>query len=236
MKRMLVGVGLAAAVAALAGCGSDSGAARALEGMLPRLIGPANRFEVRASRVSGDRVGSARVWATRLQTDDGLVVDHALLDLTDLRFNRERRELLGVGRAEFTADVLQEHLNLYLQKPTSLVRGLRIRLTPQGAQVRGSADIPGVRLPITPESVMDGKLQVDELGRLTFDPYRIRVAGVEVPSVAAKLLATQINPLVDLTGLRLPVHLYSVEPGLAEVRLTGRALLPAGRYPDAARW
>ena len=76
---------------------------------------------------------------------------------------------------------------------------------------------------------MDGRLVIDDMGRLAFEPDRLRVVGIEVPAVAAKVLASQINPLVDLNTLRLPVYLRGVEMGGGEARVTGRAILRAGQ-------
>lgn len=234
MKRVLVALGVLVALAALSGCGSSGGSSRELERLLPRLIGPALDYEVNASGASSGRLRSAKVRASRLATAEGLTLDSAIVEMSEVRFDRDRQELLGVERADFSAILLQEDLNRFLGERSSLVKDLRVRLTPSGAQLRGSADIPGVRLPITPEFTLDGALAVDDMGRLQFKPDRIRVVGVEVPKMAAQLLASQINPLVDLTDLRLPVYLRSAEPGNGEVRLTGRALPRLGRYPEVS--
>lgn len=233
MKRVWVAVAAAVLAAAVAGCGSDQETAREFQRVLPRLIGPAQRYELRVSGTSGARLRQVKVRASRLAMAEDLVLDSAAIDLAEVRYNRKNRELLGVDRADFSAILLQEDLNLHLKSRTSLVRGLRLRITPDGVQLRGSADIPGVRLPVTPEFTLDGTLGIDDAGRLRFEPSRIRVIGIEVPAVAAQALATQINPLVDLTTGRLPVYLRSVEVGNGEVRLAGRALLRPGRYPDA---
>ena len=58
------------------------------------------------------------------------------------------------------------------------------------------------------------------------------MVGVEVPEIAAKLLASQVNPLVDLSSARLPVYLRTVEPDHGELRLTGRARVRTGSYAD----
>ena len=228
MRRLLVVI-VGVVAAALAGCGSDSDSARMLERMLPRFVGPAQRYEVRVAGASSNRLRSAHVRSSRLETADGLTLDVAVFDLSELHFDRERREVRGVGKADFAATILQEDLNLHLRDRSALLRNLRVRFTPLGAQVHGSADIPGVRLPFTPELTMDGRLVIDDMGRLAFEPDRLRVVGIEVPAVAAKVLASQINPLVDLNTLRLPVYLRGVEMGGGEARVTGRAILRAGQ-------
>ncbi|MBI3946759.1 MAG: DUF2993 domain-containing protein [Armatimonadetes bacterium] len=237
MKGYLLAVALLAGAALLVGCGSGGGAGKTLEKMLPRLVGPAQRYEVRVSGASDHRIGGAKVRASRLAAGEGLVLDTVVVDLTEVRFDRDRRELLGVDRADFSGILLQEDLNAYLRDRPTLARDLRVRITPGGAQLRGTADIPGVRLPLglTPDFAMNGSLGVDDMGRLRFEPTHISVVGIEVPSVAAKLLASQINPLVDLTRLRLPIHLRSAELGPGEARLYGRALLRTGAYPDPGR-
>jgi len=231
-------IGLAAVVAmgaVLAGCGSDEDASRTLERALSRLIGPAQHYQMRVAGASGSRLKQVKVRANRLSAGEKLVFDSAAMDLTEVRFDRQARELLGVERADFSAVLLQEDLNYHLQSRSSLMRGLRLRLTPNGAQLRGSADIPGVNLPVTPDLTLDGTLEVDDAGRLCFRPKQIRVVGIEVPAIAAQVLATQINPLVDLTGGRLPIYLRGFELDNGEVQLTGRALFRPGRYPELER-
>jgi len=232
MKRFVGAIGVLLAAALTAGCGSDGGSARAVERILPRLVGQADRYELQASDVSGSRLGKARVLVNRLRADERLVLDQARLDLRDLRYDRSRRELVSVARADFSAVLLQEDLNAVLRDRPSIVRGLRLSITPERAQLRGSADIPGVRLPITPEFTLDGRLKIDDQGRLSFDAEGIRVVGIEVAPVAAKLLATQINPLVDLNNARLPVYLQTMELGSGEVRIAGRARVRTGSYAD----
>ncbi|HOM81178.1 MAG TPA: DUF2993 domain-containing protein [Armatimonadota bacterium] len=233
MRRAFAGIAVVLLVAALAaGCGSDGSTARAMERLLPRLMGPAQHYETRLSGTSGSRVESARVLATRLQANEHLVLDRVRLELADLHFNRSRRELLSVGQADFSAVLLQEDLNAQLHERSSLIRGLKLSITPEGARLRGSADLPGVKLPVTPDFLLEGTLKIDGEGRLILDASKIRVVGVEVPEFAAKLLASQVNPLVDLSSARLPVYLRTVEPDHGELRLTGRARVRTGSYAD----
>ncbi len=231
MRKLLLGAGLLMAAALFAGCGSGSDSGRFLEQLLPRVLGPAQRYEVRVSGASENLLRAARVRASRLTAGEGLVLDTVQVDLANLRFNRREQELLGADRADFWAVLLQEDLNVSLRDRVALIRDLRIRLIPGAAQIRGSADIPGVHLPIVPEFTLDGRLEVDDLGRLQFQPDRVHIVGIQVPALAGKFLATQINPLLDLGGMRTPVRLTSAETANGEVRLRGRALVRAGRFP-----
>jgi hypothetical protein len=201
-------------VAAGCGRGVERIAERRVNALLPEVIGPADRY---ATRVRGDSPGALSRGRMRRVHVDGvgvrlsetLTVDTLVLDLDQVAVDLKARRLRGVERVTFRASVGEENLNRYLRAQRPDIPGLRVALGPSRATVHARPQLLGIST--VPVSV-DGAVTPRAGGRfLDFIPNGAQVSIVPVPAPVLRYLSEKVNPVIDLTAVRIPVRVERVE-------------------------
>lgn len=144
------------------------------------------------------------------------------MELQDVKYNRgqERIERLGSAlvNARLTeldpADFLERHRN---------VRDVTVDFRePQVAVIRARPVFEGVQLPQGATVDLRGQV-VPEDGRINFAVSEVRAAGIDLGQSAAARISRAINPLVDLSGLPVPLQITGVEVQDNGLRLNAMA-------------
>lgn len=213
----LLGVGFI-----LCGCGhpAQETAAHKIADVLPTVIGPAMHYDV---QVDGDPFALARgrARAVHIQGQDvqiapNLTLDTLNADARDVSFSLETRRLENIGSTSFTATLGQTNLSAYLARTKPLLPGLVVTLGESDVQVH----VPVVLLGIQTTAALSGTLtpSTAELGKLDFQTDSAQLGIVPLPAALVNLALGQINPLVDLTHLRVPLNVTHI--GVVQSRLT----------------
>ena len=106
------------------------------------------------------------------------------------------------------------------------MRNVRIAFYQNRVQVDGTATVTYADVPFS----TTGALHVTDGLRVEYDPQQVKVVGIPVPALIKGLLATRINPLVDLSGLRFTPHIAHVTVVPGALLIDGTAELhPAPR-------
>ena len=214
---LLLGVGIIAC-----GCGHpvQETAAHKIADVLPSVIGPAAHYDV---QVDGDLLALARgraravhIQGQEVQIAPNLTLDTLQADARDVSFNQETRSLENIGSTSFTATLGQTNLSAYLAQTKLLLPGLVVALGDSDVQVR----VPVVLLGIQTTAALTGTLipSTSEAGKLDFQTDSAHLGIVPLPSALVNLALGQINPLVDLTHLRVPLNVTRV--GVIQSRLS----------------
>jgi hypothetical protein len=219
---LLLGVGIIAC-----GCGSPAQetAAHKIADVLPQVIGPAQHYDV---QVDGDpfaltrgRARAVHIQGQEVQIAPTLTLDTLNVDARDVSFSRETRRLENIGSTSFTATLGQTNLSAYLAQAKPLLPGLVVTLGESDVQVR----VPVVLLGIQTTAALTGTFipSTSEVGKLDFQTDSAHLGIVPLPSALMNLAIGQINPLVDLTHLRVPLNVSHVGVVRSHLTLDGSA-------------
>lgn len=215
---------------------AESRVEETLNGLLPTYLGPATRYttQVRASSVGAvlrGRVESIHVDGDGVHIPNGPVLDRLTLDLDDIAVDPKTKRLESVGTARFMVRVGEAELNRYLstRRPGDRSGLLRVTLG-QGTATLAARPallarygLGGLILPVT----VEGRLIPRGDSGLDFVPNAARVLALPVPRPILGLVSRELNPVVDLSAVSLPLRIRTVEI------VPGSLILSGDVPPDA---
>lgn len=217
---------------ALNGCGSLSPqiiAAHKISDALPQILGPAAHYEV---RVQGDTMaltrGRARtihVEGRDVQLSPTITLDTLTFDAQDVSFDTKARKLQKVGQVAFVGTMGQAHLESYLGnvKMSKMLQGLRIKLRPSDVQ----AQVPVNAGPIHTTVTVYGNPAPNgpDAQSINFVVDKARLGFLPVPAVLFNQALKEVNPIVDLSAVRVPIRVRSTSVEGGKLVLRGTAKL-----------
>ena len=237
-RRVFVILVPAVAATLLAGCGSRSLRAsieRAILPELPKLIGPADHYEVRADAgfwgLANGRLGGLEITGKNVLIDGKFLVDDLLLTLNGIKFDAAAGTLESVRETAAQVTIQESSIISYVKRKNPSLEGLQITISDDSVAVKVRPEVLHLSAPV--EAI--GSLRIKGGNQVCFVPKWVTIGGVEMPLAMAQLAAKQFNPILDLSNLRISLQLKEIrlEPGRAIV--TGTADLthgfPAGMKP-----
>ncbi|MBC7809013.1 MAG: DUF2993 domain-containing protein [Akkermansiaceae bacterium] len=214
----------------LTGCGRsiETRAEHAITDLLPRYLGPAEKYTARVSgrpdAIYRGRLRSVHIEATNVQMLPNLIINRLTMDVKDVSVDRASNTLRNVGETRFSARLTESVINTYVQRRPTTLRDVSISLNADGKaiitarpEVLGFSTIP-VSLRGTVRLQSDGKI-------LNFQPesasLNVGVGQVRanLPGFIADNIASQLNPVADLSAAPFPIVAESVivEQGTATI-------------------
>jgi hypothetical protein len=157
------------------------------------------------------------------------VIPSVEIEVRNVRVDIEKKTLEKIGKATFSMKVDSEAVTGYLRKHGGKeLKDLEVEFRDSSTFIKGTPKVKGFDLPAEVEGtpVLKGKRIIN------FEAKEIKVLGIPLPKAAIEELEDKLNPVLDLSGLELPIELTKVE-------VEKKALLieAKGRYeandPDA---
>jgi len=222
----LIGL-IMATILVLAGCGSPlrDTAAHKIADALPSVLGPASHYEV---QVDGDqfaltrgRLRAVHIVGTDVQLTPSLTVDMFDAVVQDVSFSRATRRLTHVGQTDLTVTIGQEDLTAYLARAKPRPAGLLVTLRESDLSARVPVTFLGMRTSAT----LIGTLSPSdaEPGKLDFIDHSARFSIVPLPAALVNLALEILNPVIEFTGLRVPLTITQAAVVHHRLVLTGMA-------------
>jgi len=212
---------------ALAGCGVGQSVqtivAHKIADALPQALGPASHYYV---RVSGNALGLARgrahgvfIYGQDVQLTPAVTLDTLTLNARDIVFDAKSRQVQSIGSASFAASLGQAHLTEYLlqARPNLTVTlgasDLQATLPVSVGPLQTTVSVRGTLVPTAPGA-----------STLNFVADRARLGVLPVPAFAVNAALEAVNPILDLSRVKVPVGVQSadVEGGMLTIRGTAR--------------
>lgn len=208
------------------GCGDrESAAEREIEKRAPQYIGPAESYQATVEGLSSRSVSSVTLIGTAVQPEPHLVVDPLELRLTNVQFRTDPFEVTSVENATFSGRISEAALNTYINqssRPTfGNIRDARVELLNNRVRATAEYVAPGLTVPVS----TSGRLRVDRGIQVVYVPEQLEVGNIPVPAATQGLLASRVNPLVDLSGLRFHPRIERLEVREGELLISGTARL-----------
>jgi hypothetical protein len=225
-----------------------------LAGEVAKRVAPADAWEVKLAREGNDlaagKLKRIEVRGTNIKTPDGLVIPSASLLLEDLVINLKPAGLKEIGNNRLTVRLDEKAVSalpsMARRKPRQL-QDLRLQLTADrggkpvldaSANVLLSGKIEGIgsfsNLPLPVEVIGVPRLNSRKPNAVDFEMTQIVAGPVRLRRELARLLETQINPIIDLSGLRAPATLTRVALEERQLVIEGKVDLTALAAPRPA--
>ncbi len=224
LKLFGAAVGIAAC-----GCGHpvQETAAHKIADALPSVLGPAAHYDV---QVDGDpfaltrgRARAVHIEGQDVQLAPQVTLDTLTLDAQDVSFNTQTRRLSHIGTTAFTASLGQANLSRYLARSKPLLPGLVITLLPDAVEAQVPVDV----LKLHTTAVLSGLFRpdMDDPSQLDFVAQNAQVGGVPLPASLINLAVNELNPVLDLSGLKAPLTVTDARVTNSQLVLSGTARL-----------
>jgi len=211
-------------LALCAGC-SESNPFRAIErsteAQLPRLIGPADKYEVSVSRSSGSLVAGHIPWieirGRNVRAIQGLNLDMLQIRLEEVSFNRSTRTVKEIKQSGFVARLSAASITQFIRRRSPNLGDVQVRFGGGKVRVHASPGVLGIGVPVE----VEGRPKLHGGTAIDFDADRLAVLHLGLPEFAVRRLEAHLNPLVDLATMPFPLQ-------LAEARIEGDQALISG--------
>jgi hypothetical protein len=227
MRWMLLGV-LVAVLSVLAGCGGvqQNYAAQEIERRAPQIIGPADHYQASVQGLTETQARQVVLVGRNVRPRPDLTIEALTLTLRDVRYQRNPFRVQSVGNSVFNARITDQAVNSYLRavgrtgRTNSPIRDIQVGFTPNGVSATGNLYTGAIVTPVATFGTLE-----PVAGRINYLPQRLTVAGVDVPTNLLQQLATQVNPIIDFTGLRFTPNIQRATITQGAVIIDGTASL-----------
>lgn len=217
-----LGLGMLMSCGCIRGIAEDS-----VRKSLPRIIGPADKYEVKIEHTSdgqllGGKVEDLTIVGHRVRTKDGLVIERLSVRMHKIEVDTRKKRIKRVESATFDLDVKQEDLS---RLASDKVRGLG---HPQVLLGQNSIAlvVPAKVLNASVDTVLRGSIVVEAEQKILFIADGLTVASVPIPSVLVSAAVSRLNPLADLRTLPVPVRVDSLTTYVGVLNVKGRLFVP----------
>jgi hypothetical protein len=202
---------------------------RSVQAELPRVIGPADRYEVRVSRSSSGLIAGRIPWLQirgyNVRTVKDLELDELAIRLEGVHFSRADRAVREIEQSDFEAQIGASSIAAFLHARRPDLRRVQVRFRDDRIAVKAAPELLGLGVPVE----VIGRPVRSGATTINFQASRFSVLHLGLPEFAIRRLEARVNPLVDLTTLSLPVQLTSVRVEGERVIIEGSAVLDTDR-------
>ena len=207
---------------AAGGCSVSGTVEAEIEAALPAALGPADSYDavVEGVRVGDGTARRVTVVGLRVAREDAPVIDRLDVELREVAFDRRARRITDVGSARATVRLLAPDVSGYLAGQRGVGAADVTFQEPDRATVRVRGEVGDVTVPAT--ATLEGQLVAQD-GRVRLDVESVRALGVGLGDRVSRLVAAEVNPVVDLTDedVALRVTSVRVEGGELVLEATG---------------
>jgi hypothetical protein len=233
-KRIFSGLSwIMAAVAASLMSGCEHGlspriiAAHKIADALPTALGPAQHYEV---SVDGDlfpllrgRAKHIHIEGTNVQVAPGMVMDSLVIDADDISFDMSKSQLESIAHTTFMGVIGQQNLTAYLAANKSQMHGLSVTLHQSDMLARIPVSVKSLETIVA----VTGTISPSTLGptKVDFNATHTKVGWLPVPPFMTNLAMRRVNPIVDLTTLKIPIYLSQTSVINRQLVLRGTAVI-----------
>lgn len=217
------------ALALVCGCGHpvQETAAHKIANVLPSVLGPAAHYDVQVDgdpfALSRGRARAVHIQGQQVQLSPRLTLDTLDADARDVSFNRDTRRLEHIGQTNFTATLGQAHLDAYLAHVKPLLPNLSVTLRSDDVEAR----VPVTFLGLQTMADLTGTLapNADEPDKLDFTTNGVHVGMVPLPSALVNLALSLLNPVVDLSSVKVPLTVTNTSILNGQLTISGNVNL-----------
>ena len=202
---------------------------------LPRIIGPAEKYEVKIEhtpdgQLLGGRIEDLTIIGHRVRTKDGLVIDQLTVHMHKIEVDTRKKQIKRVESASFALGVRQEDLSRLASAKMHGIGNPQVLLAENSVAVV----MPAKVLNTSMDTVLRGTLAVEEEQKVLFVADGLTIGPLAVPGAVVSAAVSRINPLADLRTLPVPVRVDSLTTEAGVLAVKGRLFVPEAASEPAA--
>ncbi len=199
----------------------------ALREALPRLVGPAERYDVtvRGADAVGSRIDEVRAVGIRVRRTGAPVLARVDVNLTGVAVDRGERRVTSIGHAAVALHLHERDLTEFLLRQ-EWVESATVQFSgTDGITIAGRLGVPGLPALSSPRAELRGRL-LPRGAQLLLRVDAVTLGDRAAPALARRILEQALNPIFDAADHALPSQLDSVEAGAGElvIRASGSDL------------
>lgn len=205
-----------------------------LEKRLPDIVGPAKKYTVKImdtgilDLLSGT-IKDMYLISEEVQPVVGTrhvvpLLDIVKIHLHNITFDLDKIE--KIEKAGFVISLGQDSINKYLAEKVEEYPDINVELTENLITVNTNKKIWMLNLPVK----VAGTLEVENQKKVNFKCSKINVSGVDLPDFVEKQLESKINPLVDLTEMKIITNILNIKLLDKKLQIEGNARTDAPIY------
>jgi len=219
-------------VAGCDGLSPQTTVAHKIADALPRWIGPAEHYDV---KVDGDTFALGRGHVRRVQIDGSNVqlsstvsMDRINIDAHDVSFDRKARKVHRIDDVSFTGQVDQGDIDRYLTKARPDLNDVVVRLRTNDVEVSTPITVRGYTTTVSVSGTL--KPNAEAANKLDFVANGGNIGIVPVPARLVNVAVDEINPVLDLSRVRFPIAVKSVDIHNGRAAVQGTAVIAEQRF------
>lgn len=226
MKKILISIAIAvAAIYVLSGlifANSLHILERELEKRLPELVGPAAKYQVKIKDtdivdvVSG-QINELYLFAEKVTPRECPQLESVKVHLHNVLFDMDKIE--KIENANFIIVVDEDSINKYIPLKLQEYPDTKVELKDGLAVLNTSKKFFNFNLPVK----ISGILEVKNYKQVNFKCSSLAVSGIPIPDFALKYIEEKINPLVDLTQIKIVTDITDIKILAKKIQVEGRA-------------
>jgi DUF2993 family protein len=223
------------ALLASAGCSRASpfrSMERSIRAELPRLIGPADGYEVAVSRSAAGLIAGRIPWIEihghHVRAVQGLNLDVLAVRLEGVRFNRTDHTVREIEQSRFEAGIRAGSITQFIHARRPALRDVRVTITRGEIHVRVTPSLLGLGVPIE----VDGRPVLHGATAIDFEISRVSLLRLGLPEFGVRRLEERVNPIVDLSTLPFPVRLSAARIEGEQVVVDGTPTLAPSQLKE----
>lgn len=202
---------------------------RELEKRLPALVGPAKKYTVKIKDTGimdllSGTIKDLYMSAEQVLPKDCPQIESVKIHLSGIEFDLDKIE--KITGANFIIILSQDSINNYLPEKVKEYPDLRVELKDNNITVSTSKKIYGFALPIK----VAGILEAENQKRVNFRCNSLSVSGIPLPEFVRKNLEEKVNPLVDLTEMKIITNILGIKIMDNRLQVEGSASVNAPIY------
>lgn len=200
-----------------------------LEKRLPDIVGPAKKYTVKIMNtgildlLSGD-IKDMYLISEEVQPKNVPLLELVKVHLHNITFDIDKIE--KIEKAGFIINLGQDSINKYLPEKIKEYPDIKMELTENLITINTNTKVWMFDLPVK----VTGILEVENQKKVNFKCSKIKVGGVNLPDFVEKQLESKINPLVDLTEMKIITNILNIKLLDKKLQIEGNARTDAPIY------
>lgn len=223
---MVLGL-LATSMVAATGCVRNM-AEDGVRKSLPKIIGPADRYDVKIENTADGRIMAGdiedlTVVGWRVKTKGGLIIQRLQVKMHGLKIDTGKKQVKRVDSAVFDLDILQEDLTLAARDRFHRIANPVVLLGTNLVIV----SLPARVLKASLDATLRGTLAVESGERVNFVPDKLTIGILRIPEHLVTAAVAQLNPVADMRDLPVPAQIDSLTSDTGVMNVKGKLFVPA---------
>lgn len=184
-----------------------------IKAALPDYIGPAEEYTVdtqgKGLTIMKGTIEYLHIEGKDVQLSKSLTVSDLKIDMNEIHFNTKERSIKSVDSTQLEATITEESVNSFIKKSQEDDTEVKVKFEQGQVYVEVRPKVVGISVPVK----VLGKPEITRPDRVDFVADAGSIAHLPIPLFVVNKALSRVNPIVDMSKMKFPVQLKSLEIG-----------------------